>query len=264
MTTPSPEPDPEPDPESDPVSDPESDPGAASGAGRLAGRVALITGASRGIGAAIARRYAAEGAHPVLVARGQGGLEALDDAIRAAGGEATLVPLDLAESDAAPRLAAALHERFGRLDILVGNAGQLIHFGPIAQFDWTVWNRVMDANVTANFQLIRHLHPLLGLSEAGRAIFTTSGLARRVLPHAGAYAVSKAALEMMVQLYAAEVERQGLKVNLVDPGQVATRLHAEAFPGEDQSALPEPDSVAGLYVTLGAADCPHHGEILRA
>ena len=239
--------------------------GTKDGGGRLAGRIALITGASRGIGAAVAKRFAAEGAHVVLVARTVGGLEEVDDAVKEAGGSATLVPLDLTEFDKIDQMGFALYERFGRLDILVGNAAVLGTLSPMGHFDPKDWQRVMDLNVTANWRLIRSLDPLLRQSDAGRAIFVTSGVARGVFPYWGAYAASKAALEMMVRIYAAEVAKPTrIKVNLLDPGIVRTRLRAAAFPGERPETLPPPESVAGAFVDLAAADCAVHGEVVTA
>ena len=231
---------------------------------RLAGRLALVTGASRGIGAAVARRFAAEGAHVIAVARTVGGLEELDDAIRAGGGQATLVPLDLREFDKIDQMGAALYSRFGRLDILVGNAGTLGSLSPMGHFTPEIWQEVIDVNLTANWRLIRSLDPLLRLSEAGRALFTTCAAARAPTPYWGAYGASKAALESMVQIYAGEVTKTPLKVNLVDPGIVATRLRATGFPGEDRRALRTPEAVTEPFVILAARDCAHHGEILQA
>ncbi len=230
---------------------------------RLVGRLALVTGASRGIGAAVARRFAAEGAHVIAVARTVGGLEELDDEIRAQGGQATLVPLDLRDFDKIDQMGAALYQRFGRLDILVGNAGVLGTLSPVGHFDPPVWQEVMEVNVTANWRLIRSLDPLLRLSEAGRALFVTSGVAAAALPYWGAYAASKAALETLVKVYAGEVAKTAIKVNLVDPGAVRTKLRAQAFPGEDRDKLPLPEAVTEPFVALAAADCRHHGEILR-
>jgi len=232
---------------------------------RLEGRTALITGASRGIGAAVAKRFAAEGAQVILLARSQASLEEVDDEIRAAGDKATLVPLDLRKPDDIDRMGASLYERFGKLDILVGNAGVLGGLSPVGHFALKDFAEVMAVNVTANWRLIRSFDGLLRQSDSGRAIFTTSGITEGVHPYWGAYAASKAALETLALTWASEVARNTkLKVNLVDPGVVATRLRVEAFPGEDQSKLPQPDSVAGLYVDLAAADCPHHGKIIRA
>jgi NAD(P)-dependent dehydrogenase (short-subunit alcohol dehydrogenase family) len=187
--------------------------------GSLAGRIALITGASRGIGAAVARRFAAEGAHVVLAARTVGALEEVDDQIKALGGSATLVPLDLQEFEKIDQMGAALYERFGRLDILVGNAG---HLGS--------------------------LEPLLKLAPAGRAIFTACAAGHDPIAYWSAYAVSKAALEMMAKTWAAELTKTKVKVALVDPGPVATQLRRTAFPGEDQSVMAQPDDVAGLFL----------------
>ncbi len=241
-------------------------PGAApSGQGRLAGRIALITGASRGIGAAVARRFAAEGARLVLVARTVGGLEELDDQIREAGGQgATLVPLDLREFDAIDRLGASLYERHGRLDVLVGNAAVLGTLSPVGHIEPAGWAEVMDINLTANWRLIRSLDPLLRRSEAGRAIFVSSGAAGA--PHAywGAYAVSKAGLEMLVKTYAAELAKTQVRANLIDPGATRTALRAQAFPGEDPLSLPAPEAVTEIFVELAEAACTKNGEVVRA
>jgi NAD(P)-dependent dehydrogenase (short-subunit alcohol dehydrogenase family) len=237
----------------------------AAGAGqRLQGRLALVTGASRGIGAAVAKRFAAEGAHVVLVARTVGGLEEVDDAIRGQGGQATLVPLDLRDFDRIDQMGAALYERFGKLDALVGNAGVLGSLSPTGHFAPKLWQEVMDVNLTANWRLVRALDPLLRLSAAGRAVFVTCAVASTFTPYWGAYAASKAALEAMVRIYAGEVAKTALRVNLVDPGTVATRLRAQGFPGEDRAALRAPEDVTEPFVTLASAQCPHHGEILAA
>jgi NAD(P)-dependent dehydrogenase (short-subunit alcohol dehydrogenase family) len=234
-------------------------------AGRLAGRIALITGASRGIGAAVAQRFAAEGAHVILTARTVGGLEEVDDAIRAAGGEpATLVPLDLVEGEKVDSLAVAVYERFGRLDVLVGNAGMLGTMTPTGHVDPKEWQRVLDVNVTANWRLIRGFDPLLRLSPAGRAMFVTSGITRGPAPYWAEYATSKAALETLVQVWAAEVAKTPIRVNLVDPGVVRTRLRAQAYPGEDPMQHPLPETITGTFVELAAADCTRHGETVRA
>ncbi len=233
--------------------------------GRLAGRIALVTGASRGIGTAVAERFAAEGAQLVLLARTVGGLEEVDDAVRRAGGQrATLVPLDLRDFEKIDQLGASLHERFGRLDILVGNAGVLGTLSPAAHLTPDVWQEVMDVNLTANWRLIRSLDPLLRGSEAGRAIFVTSGAAASAFAYWSAYATSKAALEMLVRTYAAEVAKTALRVNLLDPGVVRSRMRTQAFPGEVAESLAPPESVAGLFVDLAAADCRRHGEVVRA
>ena len=239
--------------------------GPGPGGGRLAGRIAVITGASRGIGAAVARRFAAEGARLVLIARTVGGLEELDDQIREAGGPgATLVPLDLRESDAIDSLGASLYERFGHLDILVGNAAVLGTLSPLGHIEPAAWAEVMDINLTANWRLIRSLDPLLRRSQAGRAIFVSSGAA--AAPHAywGAYAASKAGLEMLVKTYAAELAKTEVRANLIDPGAVRTAMRAKAFPGEDPQSLPAPEEITERFVELAEARCARNGEVVRA
>lgn len=232
--------------------------------GRLKGRVALVTGASRGIGAAVAKRYAAEGAHVILAARTVGGLEETDDAIRAAGGAATLVPLDLAEGIKIDELGARLYERFGKLDVLVGNAGTIGVLTPLTHMDPPVWQTVMDVNLTANWRLLRSMDPLLRRSDAGRAIFVTSGAARGVFPFWGAYAVSKSALEMLVRTYAAEVAEFGVKANVVDPGVVRTAMRAQAFPGEDPMTLPPPEAMTEIFLSLAEPSCRRNGQVVHA
>ncbi len=239
--------------------------GGATGSGRLAGRIALVTGASRGIGAAVARRFAAEGAQLVLVARTVGGLEELDDRIREDGGQgATLVPLDLREFDAIDRLGASLYERFGHLDVLVGNAGVLGTLSPVGHIEPPGWAEVMDINLTANWRLIRSLDPLLRRAEAGRAIFVSSGAAATAHAYWGAYAVSKAALEMLVKTYAAELAKTNVRANLIDPGAVRTAMRAKAFPGEDPETLRTPEAVAETFVELAEAACTKNGKVVRA
>ena len=231
--------------------------------GRLAGKVALVTGASRGIGAAVAERFAREGAHPMLVARTVGGLEEVDDRIRAAGGKATLVPLDLRDFGKIDDLAAALYQRFGRLDILVGNAAEFGVFSPLGHIDPAMWNQILDLDLTANWRLIRVMDPLLRLAPAGRAIFVTSRLGRDALPYYGPYAVAKAGLETMVRMWAGEIGRlTRVRANLIDPGVVRTRLRERIFPGEDPAPLPSPDSVAGAFVELALPECTMNGEIV--
>jgi NAD(P)-dependent dehydrogenase (short-subunit alcohol dehydrogenase family) len=227
--------------------------------GRLAGRIALITGASRGIGAAVAVRYAKEGAHVILVARTTGGLEEVDDAVRAAGGEATLAPFDLRDGDAIDRLGAAVAERWQRLDILVGNAAMLGRLAPVGHFPPEEWTEVMDLNVTANWRLIRSFDPLLRTSDAGRAIFVTSGITQQTVPYWGAYAVSKAALETLVRTYAAELAKTNVRVNLVNPGPTRTRLRTQAFPGEDPKTLPPPEALTDTFVALAEPTFDGHG-----
>ena len=228
--------------------------------GRLAGRLALVTGASRGLGAAAALAYASEGAHCVLVARTVGGLEELDDRIRAVGGSATLVPLDVTDGPGIDRLGAALYERFGRLDVLLGNAAILGTLSPVGHIDPKVFEQVMAVNVTANWRLIRSLDPLLRRSDAGRAIFVTSGVARRVVPYWSAYAASKAALDMLVGVYAAEVAHTQVRANLYNPGPMPTALRREAFPGEDQATLPPLEAHAEGLIRLALPSCTMNGE----
>jgi NAD(P)-dependent dehydrogenase (short-subunit alcohol dehydrogenase family) len=234
----------------------------SAASGRLAGRIALITGASRGIGAAVAKRFAAEGAQLVLVARTVGGLEEVDDAIRAVGGTATLVPLNLSDFEAIDRLGQSLFERFGRLDVLVGNAALLGTLTPIAHIKPREWSDVLNLNLTANWRLIRGLDPLLRAASAGRAVFVTADVGRLPRAYWGTYAVSKAALESLVRVYAAEVEMTPLKVNLIDPGPVRTSLRAKAYPGEKPDAVPAPDEVTEAFVELAEASCGRHGELV--
>ena len=229
---------------------------------RLEGRIALITGASRGIGRAVARRYASEGARLVLVARTSGGLEEIDDEIRSISSEgAMLVPLDLRQSKLLDQLGAALFERFGHLDILVGNAGMLGGLRPVGHYPPDVWEEVISLNLTANWRLIRSLDPLLRLSEAGRAMFVTSSVTEcdPHLPFWAAYTASKAGLEALVRTYAAELNRTNIKANIIDPGTAATNMRAEAFPGEDPATLAAPDDITERFVELAEARYSENG-----
>ena len=233
--------------------------------GRLQGRLALITGASRGLGAALARRFAAEGAHVILAARTQGGLEEVDDEIRKSGGTpATLLPLDLRELDKIDQMAAAIQQRFGRLDVLVGNAAVLGKLSPLGHLDPKTWDDVMTVNLTANWRLIRALDPLLRLSEAGRAIFVTCATARDLAAYWGAYAASKVALEALVRIYARELGISKATANLVDPGVMATALRLRAFPGEDRAKLSTPETRTDLFVGLAEAVSTRNGELFSA
>ena len=231
---------------------------------RFAGNIALITGASRGIGAAAAVRFAGEGAHLVLAARTVGGLEEVDDAVQAAGGSATLVPVDLRDFSKIDELAARLFERYGRLDVLVGNAAEFGVFSPLGHIDPAIWAEVVDLNLTANWRLIRAMDPLLRAAPAGRAIFVTSGVARGVFPYWGPYAVSKASLEMLVKVYAGEIAKTPVRANLIDPGIVRTRLRARAFPGENPAGLASPDSVTETFLALALPGCARNGELVAA
>jgi NAD(P)-dependent dehydrogenase (short-subunit alcohol dehydrogenase family) len=217
----------------------------------LSGRLALVTGASRGIGRAVALELARRGAHVIALARTQGALELLDDDIRGAGGEATLVPCDLIDFAALDRLGAALFERWGKLDILVANAGILGPLTPIAHCDPDKWEQAFAINVTANQRLLRSLDPLLRASDAGRVVAVTSGVASRVRAFWGPYAASKAALEVMVRAYAAETENVSpVKAMLVNPGPLRTRMRASAMPGEDPATLRTPEEFAPKLADL--------------
>jgi NAD(P)-dependent dehydrogenase (short-subunit alcohol dehydrogenase family) len=218
----------------------------------LANRIVLVTGASRGIGYAAARALAKQGAHIIAVARTQGGLEELDDEIRKDGGAATLVPLSLTDLDGLARLGAALYERHGKLDILVGNAGVAGPSSPLGHVDLKPWNDVIAVNATANFQLIRCMEPLLQKSDAGRAVFVTSDDASRAPAYRGPSAASKAALEALVRAWAQETASTNLRVNLFNPGPVRTRLRATIFPGEDPLALDAPEEVAEFILPMCA------------
>ena len=227
----------------------------------LASRIALVTGASRGIGYAAARALARAGAHVVALARTQGGLEELDDEIRKEGGSATLVPLNLTDSDGIARLGAALHERHGKLDILVGNAGIAGPSSPLGHIELKSWNEVMAINVSANFQLIRCMEPLLKASDAGRAVFVTSAAAHLAPAYLGPYAASKAALEALVRSWAQETAASSIRVNLFNPGPSRTRMRATVFPGEDPQTLETPDAAAALIVPMCAPDWTATGKL---
>jgi NAD(P)-dependent dehydrogenase (short-subunit alcohol dehydrogenase family) len=209
----------------------------------LDGRIALVTGASRGIGRAAALGLSEQGAHVVAVARTVGALEELDDEIKAKGGAATLVPLDLTDYAGIDRLGAAIHERWGKLDILLGNAGVLGAITPLSHLEPKVFEAVMAVNVTANWRLIRSLDPLLQRSDAGRALFVTSGVASLARPFWGSYTTSKAALEALVKTYAAENRTTKLRVNLINPGPLRTRMRAQGWPGEDPATLKPPEAL---------------------
>lgn len=225
---------------------------------RLEGRVALITGASRGIGAAVAERYAAEGARLILVARTVGGLEEVDDQVQSLGAKATLVPMDLADHGLIDQLGASIFERFGKLDIMVANAAHLGTLSPVAHGNPAMWNQVLNVNLLANQRLIRSMDPLLRASSSGRAIFVTASQGRVPKPFWSAYAVSKAGLDVMVRMYAAEVAKSTTKVNLIDPGTVSTALRAHAFPGERTDAHPISRSLLDRFVELASVSCPYH------
>src|SRR5215470_16088737 len=227
----------------------------------LASRIALVTGASRGIGYAAARALAKRGAHIVAVARTQGGLEELDDEIRKDGGSATLVPLSMTDADGLARLGAALHERHGKIDILIGNAGVAGPSSPLGHIDLKPWNDVIAVNLTANFQLIRCMEPLLRASDAGRAVFITAGSARVAPGYRGPYAASKAALETLVRVWAAETAATSIRVNLFSPGPIRTRMRANVFPGEDPMTLDTPEQAAEFIVPMCAPEWSESGKL---
>lgn len=227
----------------------------------LRDRIAVVTGASRGIGRAAAVAYAKAGAHVIALARTQGALEELDDEIRAAGSTATLVPVDLKDLDALDRLGAAINERWGKLDILLGNAGLLGELAPLTHIDQPVWDAVMTVNVTANWRLIRSLDPLLRNSDAGRAIFLSSGAAHKCTAYWGPYSVSKAALEALVRTYAAETASTAIRAMLVNPGPLRTAMRAAAMPGENPETLKTPEDLAPHLVRLAAVDWTETGKI---
>jgi NAD(P)-dependent dehydrogenase (short-subunit alcohol dehydrogenase family) len=232
---------------------------------RLAGKIAVITGASRGIGAAVACAYAKEGAQLVLTARNKAGLEEVDDAIRLAGGKPpVLVQFDLRETAQIDTLGAALFERFGKVDIVVGNAAILGELTPLTHADPDMWQKVLDINLTANWRLLRSMHPLLLRSDAGRAVFVTSGAAKAATAYWGAYATSKAALEMLVRTYSAENVNTPICANLIDPGVVNTAMRAQAFPSEDKSSLRTPESVTELFIQAALPTMTQRGHLFIA
>jgi NAD(P)-dependent dehydrogenase (short-subunit alcohol dehydrogenase family) len=232
--------------------------------GVLDGQVALVTGASRGIGRAAALQLAALGAHVVLAARTQGGLEEADDEIRAAGGQATLLPIDLRQADSIDPIGPSLHGRFGRMDILVHNAGALGKLTPAGHIAPKDFAECVAVNLAATYRLIRSCAPVLAAAEAGRAVFVTSSVARAPRAFWGAYAATKAGMESLVLCWADEVEHSALRVNLFDPGRTATRMRAQAFPGEDPNTLPQPDRVAASLVALCLPGLTQHGALVRA
>ena len=213
----------------------------------LSGKTALVTGASRGIGKVIALALAKAGAHVLALARTSGGLEELDDEIRAAGGSASLIPMDLAEGENIEQLAGALSGRFDKLDILIANAASLGELATLPDIDPRIWRHTLDLNLTANWRLLRALDPMLRKSENARAIFLTSSVGgEKARAYWGAYAVSKAALEMLAATYAEESANTNIKTALIDPGAMRTKMRAQAMPGEDPQTLPAPDELTPL------------------
>lgn len=232
--------------------------------GAFEGRVALVTGATRGIGRAVALELGEAGAHVVAVGRTVGALEELDDAIQAAGGPAaTLVPINLTDYAAIDRLGAALYERWGRLDALVGNAGILGQLSPIGHIPPKVWDETIAVNLTANWRLLRSLDPLLRQSDAGRAVFLTAAQAKSSEPFWGALAASKAGLEALVRTYASEVAHTSVRVNLVDPGATRSHFRGKAFPGEDKDSLAHPSAHALPIMALLTPACLENGSLIE-
>jgi NAD(P)-dependent dehydrogenase (short-subunit alcohol dehydrogenase family) len=221
----------------------------------LEGKIALVTGASRGIGRACAVALAQAGAHVIAVARTQGGLEDLDDEIkRLTGKPATLVPLDLAEGDSLDHLGLAIHQRFGRLDILLHAGAILGGLSPVSHIDPGPWDKVVAVNLTATYRLIRSMERLLRASPAGKAIFLTTGRVARPKAFWGAYGATKAAMEHLVRTWADELENTTIRAALVDPGAMRTKMRAEAMPGEDPMSLPEPSEIGPMIVELAQAE----------
>jgi NAD(P)-dependent dehydrogenase (short-subunit alcohol dehydrogenase family) len=230
----------------------------------LEGRLILITGASRGLGAAVAIAAGAAGARLILLARTRGAREALDDRLRAGGAEPVLVPMDLSDADQVARLGPSLYQRFGRLDGLLAAAADLGELTPTAQVDPAVWARVLAVNLTANLVLMRGLDPLLRTAAAGRAVLVTDGAASAGRAFWGAYGASKAALEALARAWAAETGRiTPLRVNLVDPGPMRTRLRAKAFPGEDPAIVPLSETKAAAILSLLSGEPAESGQIVR-
>jgi NAD(P)-dependent dehydrogenase (short-subunit alcohol dehydrogenase family) len=228
----------------------------------LKDRLALVTGASRGIGRAVARALARDGAHVIVTARTVGGLEELDDEIRAAGGNATLLALDLRNGIKIDQLGPTIYQRWGKLDMLVGNAGILGPLSPLHHVSEDAWTAVIETNLSANWRLIRTLDPLLKRSDAGRAVFVTCGAASAKQAYWGPQAVSKAGLEALVKTYAHEVADSPVRVNLVDPGAVRTQMRAKAFPGEDPDTLPAPEDVVPMVLDLLSPEYTHNGRVV--
>ena len=220
----------------------------------LEGQIALVTGASRGIGRASALALAAAGAQIIATARTQGGLEDLDDEIKALTGKpATLVPLDLAQPDGLDQLGLAIHNRFGRLDLLVHCGAILGPLTPVSHIDLKAWDQTLAINATATFRLIRSTEPLLKAAPSGRAIFLTSGRVARPKAFWGPYGASKAAMEHIVRTWADEMENTSVRAVLLDPNQMRTSMRAEAMPGEDPMTLPDPSEIGPLIVELAQA-----------
>jgi NAD(P)-dependent dehydrogenase (short-subunit alcohol dehydrogenase family) len=227
----------------------------------LKDRIALVTGASRGIGYFTALELAKAGAHVIACARTVGGLEDLDDAVKAVGGSATLVPFDLADMNAIDALGASIFERWGKLDILVANAGVLGVISPIGHIEAKTFEKVMTINVTATWRLIRSVDPLLARSDAGRAVILSSGAAHKCRPFWGPYSASKAAVEALARTWAGESQSTQLRITSVDPGATRTAMRAQAIPGENPETLPHPSEVAKAILPLVGPDVTETGKL---
>ena len=229
----------------------------------LEGKVALVTGASRGLGFATAIHLANLGAHIIATARTKGGLEELDDAVKAAGSSATLVPMDITDYPAIDRLGVAIFERWQRLDVLIGNAGTLGKLTPVAHVDPKVWDDALAINLTSNYRLIRSMDPLLRAAPQARAIFITSGLAHKCFPYWGTYSIGKAGLEALMKTYAAEVATTNIRVNCFSPGPTRTKMRATAMPGEDPDTLPTAKDVSAQIMPMCMSEFADNGAVYK-
>ena len=230
----------------------------------LSGRLVLVTGATRGIGRAVAVAAARAGAELIITGRTIGALEEVDDEIGAAGGTATIVQLDMTDFPAIPRLAAAIASRWQRLDGFVANAGMLPALTPVGHVTEEAWNDSMAVNLTGQWHMIRAFDPLLRAAPAGRAILVSSGAAVGSRPFWGPYAAAKAGLEALGRSWAGESEQTNLRINIMNPGGTATKMRASAFPGENPATLPTPEDIAPAFLSLLSDDCQHHGELVSA
>jgi len=230
----------------------------------LKDKIALITGASQGIGADVAKEYARQGAHVILIARNQKKLEKIDDEIKTLGGSATLLPLDLQDLNSIDKIGPIIEQRFGKVDIFVGNAGLLGTLMPLTQLSVSEYDRVLTVNLSANFRLLKTLDPLLKASKNGRVIFVSTGKGVTMgRAYWGTYAISKSALETMAHIYADETRQTNIRVNVIDPGSVRTDMRKAAKPGEDPSSLATPEDITPYFINLARDDCEQHAEIIR-